>query len=81
MSRTKRKGIWVRALKRGKYWMPGNPEFDKRHPNVSKKAFEEGYIKYVGYKCDCSWCLAIKQKKAILDIMDKEIKDFKDEVE
>ena len=42
MSRTKRKGVWIRAMKRGTYWMPGNPEFDKRHPNISNKAFEEG---------------------------------------
>jgi hypothetical protein len=81
MSRTKRKGVWIRALKRGTYWMPGNPEFDKRHPNVSKKEFEENFHKYVGYKCDCSWCLQISKTKIIKKIVNQEIKEFKDGIE
>lgn len=81
MSRTKRKGVWIRAMKRGTYWMPGNPEFDKRHPNISNKAFEEGFNKYVGYKCDCSWCLQVSKNKTIKKIVNQEIKEFKDGIE
>lgn len=81
MSRTKRKGVWIRAMKRGTYWMPGNPEFDKRHPNISNKAFEEGFNKYVGYKCDCEYCLQEDKKRIVKKLAEKEIQDFKNEIE
>lgn len=76
MTRTRRKGIWVKLLKRGNYWMPGNPEFDKKHPNISNKAFEEGFRKYYGYKCDCSYCLQVDKHKIIKKLAKKDINDF-----
>ena len=81
MSRTKRKSIYITNLKRGINWFPGNPEFDKWHPNVSKKEFEENVRKYGIYMCNCSWCRLEKRENALRKRANDEIKEFKYEPE
>lgn len=78
MSRTRRKGIWSHNLKHGRNWIPGNPDFDKRHEDieVTIKAFEEMNRRFMAYKCKCERCLKIAKNKFLKNYANKEIKDF-----